>query len=42
MTVISAIIFALVESLRWKFDERFAGVEQAIYDLSRQIQQYTD
>jgi DNA-binding MurR/RpiR family transcriptional regulator len=42
MTVISAIIFALVECLRWKFTDRFAGVEQAISDLSRKIQQFPE
>jgi DNA-binding MurR/RpiR family transcriptional regulator len=42
MTVISAIIYALVECLRWKFADRFAGVEQAIYDLTRLIQQYSE
>lgn len=42
MTVVSAIIFALVESLRWKFADRFTGVEQAISDLSRRIQHYNE
>lgn len=42
MTVISTIIFTLVECLRWKFADRFSGVEQAIYDLTRQIQQYSE
>lgn len=42
MTVVSAIIFALVQSLRWKFTERFEGVEQAIFELSRRIQHYSD
>lgn len=42
MTVVSAIIFALVESLRWKFADRFTGVEQAIADLSRRIQHYNE
>jgi DNA-binding MurR/RpiR family transcriptional regulator len=42
MTVISAIIFALVECLRWKFADRFSGVEQAISDLSRLIQQFPE
>ncbi len=39
MIVVSAIIYALSEALRWHFSERFAGAEQAISDLSQRIQQ---
>jgi len=36
--VIEAIIFALIKSLRYKFADRFAGVEQAIAELSTLFQ----
>jgi DNA-binding MurR/RpiR family transcriptional regulator len=39
MVVIGAIIYALAETLRWRFADRFAGAEQAIQDLSNRIQQ---
>jgi len=39
MIVVGAIIYALSEALRWHFSARFAGVEQAISDLSQRIQQ---
>lgn len=35
---IEAIIFALVQALRWYFAERFAGAEQAIEELSALFQ----
>lgn len=35
---IEAIIFALVQALRWHFAERFAGAEQAIEELSALFQ----
>ena len=39
IVVICAVIFALTETLRWRFAERFAGAEQAINELSARIQQ---
>jgi DNA-binding MurR/RpiR family transcriptional regulator len=35
---IESIIFALCQALRWRFADRFAGAEQAIADLSANIQ----
>ncbi len=40
--VIGTIIYILVETLRWRFEDRFAGAEQAIAELSERIQQTTD
>jgi DNA-binding MurR/RpiR family transcriptional regulator len=37
--VISALIYVLAESLRWRFSERFGGAEQAIEALTERIQQ---
>jgi DNA-binding MurR/RpiR family transcriptional regulator len=37
--VIGSVIYALVEALRWRFKERFAGAEQAINELTNRIQQ---
>ncbi len=37
--VIGTIIYILVETLRWRFKDRFAGAEQAIAELSERIQQ---
>jgi DNA-binding MurR/RpiR family transcriptional regulator len=37
--VISSVVYALVEALRWRFKERFAGAEQAINELTNRIQQ---
>ncbi|MFZ6029135.1 MAG: MurR/RpiR family transcriptional regulator [Chloroflexota bacterium] len=37
--VIGSVIYALVEALRWRFAERFAGAEQAINELTNRIQQ---
>lgn len=35
---VEAIIYALCQALHWRFAERFAGAEQAIAELSDQIQ----
>jgi len=40
--VISALIAVLAEALRWRFSERFSGVEQAISELSERIQQINE
>ena len=40
--VISALIAVLAEALRWRFTERFVGVEQAIAELSERIQQVSE
>lgn len=40
--VISALIAVLAEALRWRFTERFVGVEQAIAELSERIQQISE
>ena len=42
IVAIEAIIYALVQTLRWRFADRFAGAEQAIADLSTRIQQPVD
>jgi RpiR family murPQ operon transcriptional repressor len=42
MIVIGAIIYVLVETLRWRFADRFAGAEQAISELSAHIQQASE
>jgi DNA-binding MurR/RpiR family transcriptional regulator len=42
IVVIGAIIYALAETLYWRFPERFAGAEQAINELSDRIQQSID
>lgn len=39
IVAIEAIVYALTQSLRWRFGERFAGAEQAIAELSLLIQQ---
>ena len=39
---IESIIYALSQALRWRFAERFAGAEQAIADLSANIQRSND
>ncbi|MEW5871717.1 MAG: MurR/RpiR family transcriptional regulator [Chloroflexota bacterium] len=39
---IDAIVYALSQSLRWRFAERFAGTEQSISELSERIQQPID
>ena len=36
--IINVIIYVLVEVLRWTFAERFAGAEQAIAELTAQLQ----
>jgi DNA-binding MurR/RpiR family transcriptional regulator len=36
---IETIVYALVQVLRWRFADRFAGTEQAISELSARIQQ---
>lgn len=40
--IINVIIYVLVEVLRWTFAERFAGAEQAIAELTDQLQTDTD
>jgi DNA-binding MurR/RpiR family transcriptional regulator len=42
MVAIGAIIYVLVETLRWRFTDRFAGAEQAIANISEQIQQTSE
>jgi DNA-binding MurR/RpiR family transcriptional regulator len=39
---IEAIVYALAQALRWRFAERFAGTEQAIFELLEHIQQPFD
>jgi DNA-binding MurR/RpiR family transcriptional regulator len=39
---IESIIYALCQALRWRFDDRFAGAEQAISELSADIQHTND
>ena len=39
---IESIIYALCQALRWRFAERFAGAEQAIIELSANIQRSND
>ena len=39
---IESIIYALSQALRWRFAERFAGAEQAIAELSTNIQRSND
>lgn len=39
---IESIIYALCQALRWRFAERFAGAEQAIIELSANIQHSND
>jgi DNA-binding MurR/RpiR family transcriptional regulator len=36
---VEAVVYALTQSLRWRFADRFAGAEQAIQELSNRIQQ---
>ena len=38
---IESIIYALCQALRWRFADRFAGAEQAITELTADIQ-YTN
>ncbi len=42
IVAIEAVVYALVQTLRWRFAERFAGAEQAIAELSNCIQQPVD
>lgn len=42
VVIINVIIYILVETLRWTFADRFAGAEQAISELSAQIQENGD
>ncbi len=42
IVAIEAIIYALVQALRRRFADRFAGADQAIADLSTRIQQPVD
>jgi DNA-binding MurR/RpiR family transcriptional regulator len=42
IVAIEAIIYALVQTLRKRFADRFAGADQAIADLSTRIQQPVD
>jgi DNA-binding MurR/RpiR family transcriptional regulator len=42
VVVVGAVIYALDETLRWHFAERFAGAEQSINQLSDRIQQPQD
>ena len=42
IVTIEAIIYSLAQALRWRFADRFAGAEQAIADLTGQIQRATD
>jgi len=42
VVIINVIIYILVEALRWTFADRFAGAEQAISELSTQIQENGD
>lgn len=42
MVIIDVMIYVLVETLRWRFTERFAGAEQAIAELSSRIQEATN
>jgi DNA-binding MurR/RpiR family transcriptional regulator len=42
IVAIEAIIYALVQTLRRRFADRFAGAEQSIADLSTRIQQPVD
>jgi len=39
IVAIEAVVYALAQSLRWRFAERFTGAEQAIADLSERISQ---
>lgn len=39
---IESIIYALCEALRWRFADRFAGAEQAITELTADIQHTSD
>ncbi len=39
IVAIEAIVYALAQTLHWRFADRFAGAEQAIEDLSTRIQQ---
>ena len=42
IVTIEAIIYALAQALRWRFADRFAGAEQAIADITGQIQRATE
>jgi hypothetical protein len=42
ITSIEAIIYALSQVLRWRFADKFLGVEQAIAQLSERIQHSND
>ncbi len=39
IVAIEAVVYALIQTLRWRFADRFAGAEQAIAELSNCIQQ---
>ena len=39
---IEAIVYALAQTLRWRFTNRFAGAEQSILELSNRILQKTE
>lgn len=39
IVAIEAIVYALAQTLHWRFADRFAGAEQAIAELSTRIQQ---
>jgi len=38
IVTIEAIVYSLAQALRWRFEDRFAGAEQAISTLSERIQ----
>ena len=42
IVAIEAIVHSLAQTLRWRFADRFAGAEQAIQQLSNEIQQASD
>lgn len=42
IVAIEAIVYALAQTLRTRFSDRFVGAEQAIADLSERIQQNTE
>ncbi len=39
MVAVNAVVYVLAQALRWRFGERFEGAQQAISELSNQIQQ---
>jgi DNA-binding MurR/RpiR family transcriptional regulator len=42
IVAIEAIVYSLAQTLHWRFADRFAGAEQAIQQLSNEIQQGTE